>query len=129
VANPKIPQLRAEIIRNFPRIDARQVERALAALVDGGAADLVVGMSLDAPGRCLDFCDQSGRRLAWLRVDHLDIVEALAPDYALLDGHAEGIRRVPFPGYGESSSPARERPSGLPCQVCFNFHDSDEDCF
>jgi hypothetical protein len=90
-------------------------------------------MNVDDQGHTLELCDEAGRCLAWLRRDHLDIVAEHAPDYALLDGHADGVQRVPFPGYGESISPfprpAQRAAPSIPCQRCFNFHEPGEDCF
>jgi hypothetical protein len=129
VSTLDIAELRSEILRNFPRIAAPNVERALAALVDGGAAPRIVAVAPIRSGSYLGMLDGDGKRIAWLHVGHIDIAEAYAPDYAFLSGYHAGASRVPFPGYSESRSPQRRRPTPLPCQMCFNVHAPDEECF
>lgn len=123
-----LDELRSEILRRSPRVTATNVERALAALVDGGAAEHIVSVTPVGSGNFVCFASAAGTRLAWLHESHLDVVDLYAPDYALLSGNY-GVSRVPFPGYSEGTTGTTPPTVDLPCQLCFNVHAPSEECF
>ena len=114
-----LDEIRAAM-RDFGKASADNIERAIRALEDGGAAADIVGARPIKTGSYLGFVGTGGTRIAWLHVGHLDLIDAYAPDNAFPSGIYAGISRVAFPGYSESTSPNRESSPPLPCQECFN---------
>ena len=107
-------------MRIFDKTSADNIERAVRALEDGGAAARITAARPIKSGSYLGFVGDSGTRVAWLHVGHIDVIDEYAPSNAFPSGVYAGISRVAFPGYSEDSSSKRKAVAPLPCQECFN---------
>ena len=117
--------LRAEM-RAFGKVTEGDVERALAVLIDGGAAPHIVAARPIKSESYLGFADAAGRRIAWLHIHFIDVVPEYAPPSAFVPDPWPQSRRVAFPGYFETAAPQRKGNRLKHCQECFNAVDECE---
>jgi len=117
--------LRAEM-RAFGKLTEADIERAIAVLIEGGAAPHVVGARPIKSESYLGFADRTGRRIAWLHVHFIDVVPEYTPPSGFVPEPWPQSRRVAFPGYLEAAAPVRKAAGQKHCQECFSPVDACE---
>ncbi len=110
-------------MRAFGKVSEANIDRAVDVLIaSGAAADILESRPIQSEAY-LGFVDSSGRRIAWLHVGHIDVHHDYdTPTSFTVDAY-DFVRRVAFPGYGESGR--REHQSAAPplCKLCHNGPD------